>query len=179
MVQLIFSILLQHHISKRAEYLDTIQSVFTCSNRPCVSVVFRVVFTGLRTLSRYAPERSFERPSRHHFSWFSSVCTRILRLFPGFRVAAVCFSYSPPHLNSPNLNCLLYSLSICGNKMPTKCNRWFLYCRSYCVLNMLRAPLCPPSGAQEYYTGGCCLCSTPDRQLENQSTKYHRQQPPV
>ena len=39
---------------------------------------------------------------------------------------------------------------ICGNKMPTKCNRGF-YCRSYCLLNMFRAPLCPWTGAQEYY----------------------------
>ena len=31
---------------------------------------------------------------------------------------------------------------ICGNKMPTRCNRGF-YCRSYCLLNMFRAPLCP------------------------------------
>ena len=40
---------------------------------------------------------------------------------------------------------------ICGNKMPTRCNRGF-YCRSYCLLNMFRAPLCPSSGSQEYYT---------------------------
>ena len=40
---------------------------------------------------------------------------------------------------------------VCGNKMPTRCNRDF-YCRSYCLLNMFRAPLCPSSGAQEYYT---------------------------
>ena len=31
------------------------------------------------------------------------------------------------------------------------------YCRSYCLLNMFRAALCPSSGAREYYTGGCCL----------------------
>ena len=30
---------------------------------------------------------------------------------------------------------------ICGNKMPTRCNRGF-YCRSYCLLNMFRASLC-------------------------------------
>ena len=30
------------------------------------------------------------------------------------------------------------------------------YCRSYCLLNMFRTPLCPSSGAREYYTGGCC-----------------------
>ena len=40
---------------------------------------------------------------------------------------------------------------LCGNKMPTTCNRGF-YCRSYCLLNMFRAPLRPSSGAQEYYT---------------------------
>ena len=40
---------------------------------------------------------------------------------------------------------------VCGNKTPTRCNRGF-YCRSYCSLNMFRAPLCPSSGAQEYYT---------------------------
>jgi len=57
---------------------------------------------------------------------------------------------------------------------------------------MFRAPLCPSSGAQEYYTvvAGCgisrcsilqtghtTLSSTPDQQLENHSAKYHRQQP--
>jgi hypothetical protein len=30
-------------------------------------------------------------------------------------------------------------------------------CRSYCLLNMLRAPLCPSSGARDYYTVGCRL----------------------
>jgi len=40
---------------------------------------------------------------------------------------------------------------ICGNRMPTRCNRG-IYCRSYCLLNIFRAPLCPSSGAQEYYT---------------------------
>jgi len=40
---------------------------------------------------------------------------------------------------------------VCGNKMPTRCNRGF-YCRSYCLLNMFWASLCPSSGAQEYYT---------------------------
>ena len=68
---------------------------------------------------------------------------------------------------------------------------------------MFRAPLCPSPGAREYYTSGCCLSylvlgfkvvgmvwsspqaghitlsPTPYRQLENQSTKYDRQQPPV
>ena len=88
--------------------------------------------------------------------------------------------------------------------MPTRCNRGFC-CSSYCLLNMFQAPLCPSSGAQEYYTVvaacgiSCCgfqvaglvwswglcilqtghitLSSTPDQQLENHSTKYHSQQP--
>jgi hypothetical protein len=70
--------------------------------------------------------------------------------------------------------------------------------RSYSLLNMFRAPLCPSSGARDYYTGGCRLwslvlgsqvvgmvwswglcvrfagcssSSTPYRQLENQAPK--------
>jgi len=35
--------------------------------------------------------------------------------------------------------------------MKPRCNRGF-YCRSYCLFNMFRTPLCPSSGAQEYYT---------------------------
>jgi len=81
---------------------------------------------------------------------------------------------------------------ICRNKMPTRCSRGF-YCRSYCMLNMFRAPLCPSSGVQEYYTvvaacgiSSCwsgvelrVMCSVCRmlQQLENHSTKYHRQQP--
>jgi hypothetical protein len=33
------------------------------------------------------------------------------------------------------------------------------YCRSYCLLNMFRAPIFPSSGAREYYTVGCHLWS--------------------
>ena len=114
--------------------------------------------------------------------------------------------YGAYQVSFPGVN-----LNKCGNKMPTRCNRGF-YCRSYCLLNMFRAPLCPSSVAQEYYTAvaacsiSCCgfqvaglvwswelcvrfagcysllqtghitLSSTPDQQLENHSTKYHRQQ---
>ena len=46
---------------------------------------------------------------------------------------------------------MMKCMSLCGNKMPTRCNRGF-YCRSYCLLNMFRAPLCPSSGALDYYT---------------------------
>ena len=48
--------------------------------------------------------------------------------------------------------CILSRMyNVCGNKMPTRCNRGF-YCRSCCLPNMFRASLCPSSGAQEYYT---------------------------
>jgi hypothetical protein len=33
------------------------------------------------------------------------------------------------------------------------------YCKSYCLLNMFRAPLCPSSRAREYYTIGYRLWS--------------------
>jgi len=65
--------------------------------------------------------------------------------------------------------------NICGNKMPTRCNRGF-YCRSYCLLNMFRAPLCPSSGAQEYYTVvaacgvQCLICNR--LQFHMQKTQY-------
>ena len=62
---------------------------------------------------------------------------------------------------------------ICGNKLPTRCNRGS-YCRSYCLLNMFRASLCPSSGAQKYYT------VVPQKLtklfLHFYSTKYHTQQ---
>jgi hypothetical protein len=46
------------------------------------------------------------------------------------------------------------------NYVEIKCQldaTYDFYCRSYFLLNMFRAPLCPSSGAREYYTGGCCL----------------------
>jgi len=57
--------------------------------------------------------------------------------------------------------------------MPTRCNRGF-YCRSYCLLNMFRAPLCP-------WFAGCC---THNPQLHTRQATWksqheipHRQQP--
>ena len=40
------------------------------------------------------------------------------------------------------------TLSIVGNKRPTRSNRLFFYCKTYFSINMFRAPLCPSSGAQ-------------------------------
>ena len=40
---------------------------------------------------------------------------------------------------------------ICGNERQTRCNRLVFYCKTYCLLNTFRAPLCPSSGALELY----------------------------
>ena len=106
-------------------------------------------------------------------------------------------TYNSPLQRRETIRIVLIYVEI---KLPTRCNRGF-YCRSYCLLNMFRASLCPSSGVQEYYTvvaacgisccgfqvvglvwsWGLCVrfagCSTPDQQLENHSTKYRRQQP--
>ena len=55
------------------------------------------------------------------------------------------------NLEGPLVGNLKKQINPCGNRIPTRCNRGF-YCRSYCLRNMFRAPLCPSSGAQEYYT---------------------------
>ena len=56
-----------------------------------------------------------------------------------------------PCVNCNEISLQLTHYIVCGNKMPTRCNRGF-NCRSYCLLNMFLSPLCPSSGAQEYYT---------------------------
>jgi hypothetical protein len=38
-----------------------------------------------------------------------------------------------------------------GNKRPIKCNRLVFYRKTYCLLNMFQAQLCPSSGALELY----------------------------
>ena len=53
------------------------------------------------------------------------------------------------------------------------------YCRSYCLLNMFQTPLCPSSGAREYYTGGCChtdnlKTKAPNTTGQQPSVKYSR-----
>ena len=58
---------------------------------------------------------------------------------------STCFGHHYAHHQE------LKSIIQCGNKMSTRCNRGF-HCRSYCLLNMFRTPLCPSSGAQDYYT---------------------------
>ena len=79
------------------------------------------------------------------FSCFSLLCTSHAVHFVGLQFLSL------PNFTKIWCDFDRASSLICGNKMPTRCNRGF-YCRSYCLLNMFRAPLCPSSGAQEYYT---------------------------
>ena len=44
-----------------------------------------------------------------------------------------------------------------GNKIPTRCNRWIFIADLIACSTCFGAPLCPSSGAREYYTSGCCL----------------------
>ena len=76
---------------------------------------------------------------------------------------------------------------ICGNKMPTRCNRVF-------IADLIACSICfghhyaHHQGLKSIiqWFAGCCsilqtgritLSSVPDQQLEDHSTKYHRQQP--
>ena len=89
---------------------------------------------------------------------FCCVCTTsITSLFFLWRVP---FAYDWL-LHTSHCLCLSY---VCGNKMPTRCNRGF-YCRSYCFINMFRAPLCPSSGAQEYPV--CRMLQHPTNRTHN------------
>ena len=51
----------------------------------------------------------------------------------------------------------IYRYVIRVNKMPTRWNRWFLLQILLLAQHVSGAPLCPSSGAREYYTGDCCL----------------------
>jgi len=74
----------------------------------------------------------------------------VLRI-PKVALSETRFDVSSPSYSIAPCTHLENTLRICGNKMPTRCKRGF-YCKSYCLLNIFRAPLCPSSGAQEYYT---------------------------
>ena len=87
----------------------------------------------------------------------SIVCDRLINIFQV--TAHTWWPFHPldpergPYRDdrNPKIVYCIQRTFICGNKMPTRCNRGF-YCGSYCLLNMFRTPLRPSSGAQEYYT---------------------------
>ena len=64
---------------------------------------------------------------------------------------------------------------ICRNKMPTRCNRWFLL-QILLLAQHVSGTIMPIIRSSSPQTGHITLSSTPYRQLENQSTKYDRQQ---
>ena len=90
--------------------------------------------TGIRSLDRPARRQSLYRLSytaltkQVYLHYFSNSARCVMR----YKV----YVYIVKH--NYRLGCKL----ICGNKMPTRYNRGF-YCRSYFLLNMFRAPLCP------------------------------------
>ena len=79
--------------------------------------------------------------------WFLKMLTST-KIYTGTSISGVDNCHIAPRIDWTITDFVNF---ICGNKMPTRCNRGF-YCRSYCLLNMFRAPLCPSSGAQEHYT---------------------------
>jgi len=83
------------------------------------------------------------------------LCRKISKLLP-FCILSIesenfySFSTLPTHYMILKFYIILWLLEQISSK-STRCNRGF-YCRSYCLLNMFRAPICPSSEAQEYYT---------------------------
>ena len=76
----------------------------------------------------------------------SECSTLVMNIIRGQRVIINIFKY----LNLMwVLPCIV--INALGNKRPTRCNRLVFYCKTYDSLNMFRAPLCPPSWAQELY----------------------------
>jgi hypothetical protein len=81
--------------------------------------------------------------------------------------------------------------TIRGNKRSTRYNRLVFYCKTYCLLNMFRAPLCQSSGALELYRwllpvviGSVMMENVIIPPLKHyifhlHRAKYHRQQPYV
>ena len=64
----------------------------------CIAVFFLTLDAGLLARSQYS-----EGPPTGHldtgFSWLPCVYKKMLRWFPRFQVATICFSCSPPDLN--------------------------------------------------------------------------------
>ena len=78
-------------------------------------------------------------------------------------VKQICFNEENNSCNNINCNMdLKYfdraSSLICGNKTPTRSNRWYLLQILLHAQHVSgNAILCPSSGAREYYTDGRCL----------------------
>ena len=66
---------------------------------------------------------------------------------------STCFGHHYAHHQELKsiIQILLLARHVSGTTMPIIRSSRALY-RSYCLLKMFRAPLCPSSGAQEYYT---------------------------
>jgi hypothetical protein len=63
-------------------YIKIINKAYVTQVRETLGGYYIVLFAGLLASSQYASGRSCDRPSRHRFSWFSSVFKQMLRRFP-------------------------------------------------------------------------------------------------
>jgi hypothetical protein len=93
---------------------------------------------------------------------YSGICSEVLRFVVPTTVAVdvtggldTVLSQTIQRKISEDSNIITLVLRTDGLYVEIKCQldaRDYFYCRSYCLLNMFRAPLCPSSVAREYYT---------------------------
>ena len=105
-----------------------------------------------------------------HLVFFSSKSSRDLRFYKrSHRPSLVYPTRATNWPSGTSFAKFLYSVEI---KCQLDATDDF-YCRSYCLLNMFRAPLCPSSGAREYYTSGCASSATARRPDTQPSAPHH------
>ena len=83
--------------------------------------------------------------------WYECKNTLITQSCPASHSAGQVFGYGTENIRQRQ------TLVYVEIKCQLDATDVFFYCRSYSLLNMFQAPLCPSSGAREYYTVGCCL----------------------
>ena len=76
----------------------------------CGHCCFFTLDAGLLARSQYSEGLATGHLDRD-FSWFPCVYKQMLRWFPRFQVARICFSCSPPDLNSVVTN-LMFSIHV-------------------------------------------------------------------
>jgi hypothetical protein len=118
-----------------------------------------------------------------------TVCISILimifrRIMAQWKICIYLMLDSIQHSSTGNgggrviLNCKSYWIVMCGNKMPTRCNRRFLL-QILLLAQHISGNIMLIIRSYSLQTGHITLSSTPYRRLENQGTKDHRQQPSV
>ena len=83
-------------------------------------------------------------------AWYVD-CMACVRLHFGLFSVSNPSAFCTPHPALP-WKTILSTQCLFAFRIFRKKDEINFYCRSYCLLNMFRASLCPSSGAQEYYT---------------------------